>query len=247
MTESLEKIRRGERADNIDTVRVRKDGRRIEVTSYVSPVKNDEGEVIGIAKVSYDISERKRNERVLRFLSEASSELATLVDYQSTMQRVASLAVPFFADWCIVNMIDGSGQIQRVAYAHADGGDAPLLQEFVERFPLSSDSAALSAQVLRSGKPQLLTELPARFLEQATRDDRARELLERLGPRSAVSVPIAIHNAAVGSLNFVTGASGRRYTPADLELAGELARRAAIAIRKRPTLPRSQGSPAAEG
>jgi signal transduction histidine kinase len=95
---------------------------------------------------------------------------------------------------------------------------------------LDWNSVALSAQALRSAKPQLMSELPRQFLEKLAQDDRQRELLAKLDPRSAVSVPILIRNSAVGSLNFVASRSGRRYSAADVELATELARRAAVAI-----------------
>ena len=94
----LEAIRRGEKVEYSDTVRLGKDGRRIDVASHIAPVRNNEGEVIGAAKIAHDISGLKRTEKVLRFLSDASSELASLVDYKSTMQRITRLAVPFFAD-----------------------------------------------------------------------------------------------------------------------------------------------------
>ena len=53
-----------------------------------------------------DITERKRHEQSLRFLADASTTLAGLVDYESTLQKVARLAVPFFADWCAVDMVE---------------------------------------------------------------------------------------------------------------------------------------------
>jgi PAS domain S-box-containing protein len=230
VAETMSKIHHGQKAEYADTIRVRKDGRRIEVTSQISPVRNIEGEVIGAAKISRDNSDRKRTERMLRFLSDASSELATLVDYSSTMQRIARLAVPFFADWCVVDIIDPNGRIERVAHAHADPAQEPLLKEFVDRYPLDWNSSALSAQALRSSKPQLLEEMPDAFLEQLSRDDRQRELLDQLDPQSAVSAPILIRNSAVGSLNFVASGSRRHYSTSDVELATELARRAAIAI-----------------
>ncbi len=228
--QALEKLHRGEKAQYLETVRLCKDGRRIEVSSHVSPIRNKEGELIGAAKVLHDISDRRRTERVLQFLANSTAEMATLVDYQSTMQRIARLAVPFFADWCVVDMIDPQGRIQRVAYAHADVALEPLLKELVDSFPPDWNSAALSAQVLRTGQPQLLTEMASGWLDKVAVDSRHRKLLDQLGPLSAVSAPIIIRNVAVGSLNFVTAASGRRYAAADLELAIELARRSAVAI-----------------
>jgi PAS domain S-box-containing protein len=229
-TKKIEAIRRGEKIEYNDTVRVRKDGRRIDVASHIVPIRNNEGEVIGAAKIAHDISEIKRTERVLRFLADSSTELASLVDYRSTMQRIARLAVPFFADWCIVDAVDAHGQIQRMAYAHANPDKEGLLRDHVESYPLDWNSSALSAQVLRSGQPQLVSDMTAGFVEQLAVDQRHRDVLGQLEPKSAVSVPIMIRSRAIGTLNFVASESGRRFTVADVELASELARRAAVAI-----------------
>ena len=185
----------------------------------------------GAAKIAHDISDRRRGERVVQFLAHATDELSTLVDFQSTMQRIARLAVPFFADWCVVDMIDAHGQIRPASpNAHADRNKEAILKEFVERYPLDIKSSALSAWAMRSGQPQLRAELSPEFLNSFIADARHRELFGVLTPRSAVSAPIVIRNATVGSLNFVAAESGRRYSPADLELATELARRAGVAI-----------------
>ncbi|HEY2147949.1 MAG TPA: ATP-binding protein, partial [Pirellulales bacterium] len=158
------------------------------------------------------------------------AELATLLDYHSTMQRIARMAVPFFADWCIVDVVDSGGRIEHVAHAHFDPTQEPVLKEFVERYQTEMDSSALTAQALRTGKPQFIDDLPGAFLDKLARDKRHRELLDKLGPRSAISVPILVRNAAVGALNFVVSRPERRYSAADVELATELARRAAVAI-----------------
>jgi PAS domain S-box-containing protein len=61
----LGKLRRGERVDHFDTIRVTKDGRRINISVTVSPIRNAAGRVIGASKVARDVSERKRAERIL--------------------------------------------------------------------------------------------------------------------------------------------------------------------------------------
>src|SRR5207244_12634737 len=60
----LASIRRGERVEPFETVRVTKDGRRIDVELSVSPVRNAAGEIIGAAKIARDISDRRRAEEV---------------------------------------------------------------------------------------------------------------------------------------------------------------------------------------
>jgi PAS domain S-box-containing protein len=88
----LGRIRRGERVDHYETVRISKDGRYIDVSLSVSPIKDDAGRIVGAAKIARDISGRKRaeaeRERLLReaqqgmqlrdiFLSVAGHELRT--------------------------------------------------------------------------------------------------------------------------------------------------------------------------
>ncbi len=62
----LERIRRGEIIKHYDTVRVAKDGRRIDISLSVSPVKSPSGEIVGAARIARDITERKRAEEQLR-------------------------------------------------------------------------------------------------------------------------------------------------------------------------------------
>jgi PAS domain S-box-containing protein len=62
----LARLRRGERIDHYETVRRRKDGRRIDVSLTVSPVKDHTGRIIGASKIARDITEQKRAEAELR-------------------------------------------------------------------------------------------------------------------------------------------------------------------------------------
>jgi two-component system CheB/CheR fusion protein len=62
----LERLRLGERVENFETARRRKDGTVVDVSLTVSPVKNDQGEVVGVSKIARDITERKRAEDAVR-------------------------------------------------------------------------------------------------------------------------------------------------------------------------------------
>ncbi|MCL5670909.1 MAG: PAS domain S-box protein, partial [Acidobacteria bacterium] len=69
VTQTFEKVRRGERVPPFETVRVRKDGRLIDVSLAVSPVKSPSGKIVGVSSIAHDIGDLKRVERELRKLS----------------------------------------------------------------------------------------------------------------------------------------------------------------------------------
>src|SRR5690606_25919462 len=73
------------------------------------PVKDNEGQVVRWFGTSTDIDEQKRSEETAQFLAEASAALATVVDFESTLQKVANLAVPYFADWSAVEVPNDEG------------------------------------------------------------------------------------------------------------------------------------------
>ena len=61
----LARIRRGESVEHFETVRIRKDGEKIDVSATISPIKDSSGAVVGASKIARDISERKRAEEEL--------------------------------------------------------------------------------------------------------------------------------------------------------------------------------------
>ena len=102
---------------------------------------------VGIAR---DVSERKRAEQTFEFLADASATLADLVDYESALRRVARLAVPFFADWCAVDMLQSDGSLRRVAVAHADTQRPDPAREWGRCFPAGVDQGFSAAAVMRT-------------------------------------------------------------------------------------------------
>ena len=76
-TDILARIGRGESVEHFETVRVRKDGRRIDVSVTISPLRDNEGRIVGVSKVARDITERKAIEAALR---EREAEFRTLAE-----------------------------------------------------------------------------------------------------------------------------------------------------------------------
>lgn len=78
----LARIRRGEGVSHFETVRQTKDGRRIDISLSVSPVKNAEGRIIGAAKVARDITDRKRSEEALRAANRAKDQFLAMLGHE---------------------------------------------------------------------------------------------------------------------------------------------------------------------
>jgi GAF domain-containing protein len=166
----------------------------------------------------------------LVLLAEAGALLGSQLDYQATLNELAQLVVPRIADWCFVEMVDDDGSVELVALHHEDPGRTALAREAVGRYPVDRSAPHGSAAVLRTGEPELVPEVPDTLLEAVAQDSRHLAILRDVGFRSYLSVPLQVRGRIVGVLSLVAGESGRRLGEADLSLAQELGRRAALAI-----------------
>jgi PAS domain S-box-containing protein len=191
----------------------------------------------GLSVYFQDVTERKqaeeetrRSEEAQRFLAEASSVLSSSLDYHETLSSVARLAVPTLADWCAVDVLEGGGHLERLAVEHPDPEKVRLAYEIERRYPPDPEAPGGLHHVLRTGEPEMMAEIPEELVERAARDERHRELLRKLNLRSYMVVPMVTRGRTLGAISFVAAESGRRYREADLRLAEELARRAALAV-----------------
>lgn len=167
-------------------------------------------------------------ERRAAFLARAGELLSSSLDYETTLRSIADLAVPFFADWCAVDMLDDSGVAERLAVRHIDPEKVRFAYEFSRRYPPREDDADQVA--LRTGKSLWFEEVPDSLIVERSRDEEHLRLIRQLGLKSVIVVPMLARGRTRGLLTFVNAESERRFTQADLETGEELARRAAIAV-----------------
>ncbi len=194
------------------------------------PVFDESGRFVRRFGAATDIDDRKRVEGDARFLAEASATLASIVDEASTLQRVARLAVPFFADWCSVDLADEAGPIRHLAVAHIDPAKVELAHDLQRRYPPDPQARQGVPQVVRTGSPEMVAEITDAMILAGARDEGHLRILRELGLRSYLCVPLKGRNRTLGAITFVAAESGRRYGPQDLRLAEDLAVRAAIAV-----------------
>ncbi len=194
------------------------------------PLRDEDGEIIKWFGTSTDIDDQKRSEESLRFLAEASTVLSSSLNYETTLTSMAQLSVPRIADYCVVDILDEQGQIQRLAVAHFDPKKVELVEEIRRRYPPEVDRDGPLTEVLKSGRSELVSEISDSLLVALARDEEHLRIARALKPRSFMVVPLVARGRTLGAISFVSAESGHRYDEDDLALAEDLARRAALAI-----------------
>jgi len=248
--EVLSRLRRGETIEHLETVRVRKDGTPIDVALTISPIRDADGRVIGASKIARDIGERLRGEadrarlfaaeqaartqaelaaRRATLLSESSAAMSSSLDAATTLRTVSRLVVPRFADWCIIDLVARDNTLERVAVSAA-GPDTEALLSELQRYAPDRNSPQPSAVAIRSRTTVSIPDVTEDTLVSTARDAKHLAIMRRLRPRSALAVPMATRQRVIGAITLVRTTAGHVYDTADIAMAEELARRAALAV-----------------
>ena len=165
----------------------------------------------------------------VQFLADATTELAKSLDYEVTLANVARLAVPAFADWCAIDVVEDD-RLHRLAVEHVDPAKVRLAVEVEERYPSERDAPGGAWEVIRTGRSLLVPEVTDEMLVAGAKDEDHLRIARQLQLRSVLIVPLIARGRVLGVLSWVTAESDRRYTDSDLAFAEDLGRRGAIAI-----------------
>jgi predicted ATPase/signal transduction histidine kinase/ActR/RegA family two-component response regulator len=171
--------------------------------------------------------EAEAAERRAELIGEAGALLAESLDYESALARLARQCVRSLADACVLDVVEGR-EIRRAAGACADPAREPLLEQ-LRRHPPRWSSPHPSVKCLRSGRPVLFPDATEEHLRSGCEGDDHAQLVRGLGVRSLIAVPLVAHGTTLGALTLASGTAGR-YGRMELELAQEVANRAALAI-----------------
>jgi len=165
----------------------------------------------------------------LAFLADASGILTASLDYDTVVNRLAELTVPLLADLCVIDTLEDDNRVVRAAIAHVDPERAAAIRELELEYPEILQSSRTLRQVLATLEPVVYSELPPEMTVAAIPSATIRERTGMAQIRASMSVPIVARGRAIGVLSLLS-LQADRYHTAEIELAGELASRAAIAI-----------------
>jgi PAS domain S-box-containing protein len=217
----LERVRRGERIDHFDTIRVNKDGRRIAISLTVSPVRNSRGVIIGASKVARDVSERKRAEADLleseRRLAAEVDALAKLNEWSTRLWRcrspnegldeiLAGVIELLGAEKGTIQLVDAKRGALRVVSQRG------FQQDFLDLFrEVSTVDDCACGRALRCGQQVIIEDV-----ETDSSFEPFRAVCRAAGFRSVISTPLA---AADGTrLGIVSSNFRLIHRPSEQEL-----------------------------
>jgi len=199
--------------------------------------KQSEAERIQLIQEQTARQEAEADQQRAEFLVKISATLASSLNYESTLASVANLVVPYFADWCSVDLLQENQSIHRVAVAHRDPEKVKLAWELHQRYPKDLDAGEGVPKVLRTGQAEMVAEISDAVLAAAmsttgfaNADPEHLRIMREIGLKSCIIFPLKARERIFGVISFVTAESERRYSTADLSLAEDIAHRAAIAI-----------------
>ncbi|ARV58591.1 histidine kinase [Nostocales cyanobacterium HT-58-2] len=197
---------------------------------YYLPTTNQNGQVESVLVYVVDVTVRCRLEQAQHFLAKAGRVLASSLDYQTTLTNIARLVVPQLADWCTVHIVDETLTTRRLAVTHVNPEKVAWADELEQRYPHDSNAPRGVAQVIRTGQSEIYQDISDALLVESARDADHLQLLREVGFSSVMIVPLRVQDRTLGAISFIAAESGRRYDQADLALAEELGRRAALAV-----------------
>ncbi len=175
-------------------------------------------------------AEAENSQKRATLLAEASRVLSASFDYQTTLAALVRLAVPAIADYCALDIVEAEDKFERIGEAHVDPEKSHLLRE-VATFPRSALTERHPlTRVMATGEPVLEADITPAFIRGSFAEAGQRKIVEALAPRSLICVPLVTSGKPLGALTLVTSGSGRRFEVADLTLAADLARRAAVVV-----------------
>jgi PAS domain S-box-containing protein len=194
-----------------------------------SPIFDQSGRVRFAVNAFQDITARKHAEERLRMLADAGELLASPVDVMATLAQVPDLVVPRLADASSV-WVEEEGTLRRLATASTPEHLA-LYEQLPAAYDLEKDADVPVVEMFRRGESLFIPEVPADALIHAAQRTAESELVERLGVRAVMAVPLRVRGRSLGLLTFSAFAPDR-FREIDFEFARELAVRVATAMER---------------
>jgi signal transduction histidine kinase len=164
------------------------------------------------------------------FLAEAGRLLSQSVDQASTLLALTKLTLPTLDAWCIVDILEEGGAINRLGIYHPDPEKQKLAQQLEATWRPEPDDPFGAPAMLRNARTITITDGIEATLAATAHSAENLHILRQLGIGSLLTVPLIARNKLLGAITFVSAQRGLSYSPDDVQLAEDLAGRGALAL-----------------
>ncbi len=208
---------------------VRADGKKVSVICSVSLVRDAHGALDYLLIAVQDISDRKRADDALRFVTVASAALSSSLEIKDVVEAAGALAVPDLGEFCAIYVCQPSGALERVLLKVVDERGQQLADALQSQYPAVLAGELGAAAALRTAAIRVLNlDGPEPFAAAAGPAERLA-LWRSLELRAAMVAPLITAGRQRGAL-VVGSRSPHRYDELDREVAHEFASRLAVAL-----------------
>ncbi|MFF3191102.1 SpoIIE family protein phosphatase [Streptomyces misionensis] len=221
--------------------------RRHAYSTSFFPLVDADDTVIGVCSMVLDVTERWAARRLLTMVNEAGACIGTTLDVPRTAQELADFAVPRFADFVAVDLLEpvlsgeclgawpvGAGPaparpaMRRAALSSVREGCPEAVHRIGERVGFLA--APYDARTLIQGDPLFLPVLDPEQGPWVTAEPRRADRVRTYGLHSLIAVPLRARNTALGLVTFARSTNAVPFGSDDVLLARELAARAAVCL-----------------
>jgi signal transduction histidine kinase/ActR/RegA family two-component response regulator/PAS domain-containing protein len=208
-------------------MRARRDGAELVLEVRLEGVHDDRGTRVGTTAVARDVTGRRREQTRRETLARATERLAETLDMKVAMQRLADVVVENLAAVCVIDILDGSTFLREAAAAAPRIGAAnvEMLLAYAPRAQAHPAFSAIRGETLvRNG----VGEEQWRSL---TADETHLAIIRRAGLCAYLTAPLRAGQKVIGAMTLLRDTEAGDFSAQDVELAEELARRAAITLQ----------------
>ena len=174
----------------------------------------------------------ERGIKTERLLSSAGERLVASLDHERTLNGLAEVAAQELADWCFIELLPvGRNDTPVRLLSHREPSQHERVVRLSTLFPIEPERAGTPVgEVVRTGLSRVIRDVTPEILSQYAPDPRQRAMLNELGIRSFMIVPLRVGGRSLGAMTLVSVNPHENFTDDDLRVAEELARRAAVAV-----------------
>jgi PAS domain S-box-containing protein len=220
--------------------------RTLEVNS--APIR-DGAEIVAAVAVVQDVTARRLAAQRQDLLVRAGEVLDSALGVDERLDAFARLLVPQLADYVKIELLEGEGGRRPVAIAHEDPEREALMRAWRERGTLGESESVGMGTTFATGEAKLTADIAPDAVVRSARErtgEEGAQLMEAIGPRSQIVVPLRARGRVLGALSLTMAESGRHYEEPDLDLSRDLGLRAGLAVDNARLYEEAQALAAAE-